>query len=99
MDKVLAIEDDPSVQRALRRTFETAGFDITIASDGSSAMDVFRTTVPRIVILDLRLPGRSGQDLCREIKRQAASVPILFSVLPATSWTKFSCWSSAPTTT
>src|SRR5215831_16445804 len=83
MDKVLAIEDDPSVQRALRRTFETAGFDITIASDGSSAMDVFRTTVPRIVILDLRLPGRSGQDLCREIKRQAASVPIL--VLSATT--------------
>src|SRR5271165_140018 len=83
MDKVLAIEDDPSVQRALRRTFETAGFDITIASDGSSAMDVFRTTMPRVVILDLRLPGRSGQDLCREIKRQAASVPIL--VLSAAS--------------
>jgi len=83
MDKVLAIEDDPSVQRALRRTFETAGFDITIASDGTSAMDVFRATMPRVVILDLRLPGRSGQDLCREIKRQAASVPIL--VLSAAS--------------
>jgi len=83
MDKVLAIEDDPSVQRALRRTFETAGFDITIASDGTSAMDVFRSTMPRVVILDLRLPGRSGQDLCREIKRQAASVPIL--VLSAAS--------------
>jgi two-component system, OmpR family, KDP operon response regulator KdpE len=80
---VLAIEDDPSVQRALRRTFESAGFDITIAPDGSSAMDVFRTTMPRVVILDLRLPGRSGQDLCREIKRQAASVPIL--VLSAAS--------------
>src|SRR5208337_1561822 len=83
MDKVLAIEDDPSVQRALRRTFETAGFDITIAPDGSSAMDVFRTTMPRVVILDLRLPGRSGQDICREIKRHAASVPIL--VLSAAS--------------
>lgn len=77
MDKVLAIEDDPSVQRALRRTFETAGFDITVASDGSAAMEVFRSTSPRVVILDLRLPGRSGQDICREIKRQAPSVPIL----------------------
>jgi CheY-like chemotaxis protein len=64
-------------KRALRRMFETAGFDITIAPDGTSAMDVFRTTLPRVVILDLRLPGRSGQDLCREIKRQAATVPIL----------------------
>ena len=35
MDKVLAIEDDPAVQRALRRTFETAGFDVTIAPDGA----------------------------------------------------------------
>src|SRR6516162_11906260 len=83
MDKVLAIEDDPAVQRALRRTFETAGFDITIASDGSSAMDVFRSTSPRVVILDLRLPGRSGQDICREIKRQSPTVPIL--VLSAAS--------------
>ena len=69
MDKVLAIEDDPAVQRALRRTFETAGYDVTIAPDGTSAMDVFRATTPRVVILDLRLPGRSGQDICREIKR------------------------------
>ena len=83
MDKVLAIEDDPAVQRALRRTFETAGFDITIAADGTSAMEIFRMTTPRVVILDLRLPGRSGQDVCREIKREAAAVPIL--VLSAAS--------------
>ena len=83
MDRVLAIEDDPAVQRALRRTFESAGFDITLASDGNSAMDVFRSAAPRVVILDLRLPGRSGQDICREIKRQAPAVPIL--VLSAAS--------------
>src|ERR1700692_1955484 len=77
MDRVLAIEDDPAVQRALRRTFESAGLDITGARDGTSAMDVFRATSPRVVILDLRLPGRSGQDICREIKRQAPAVPIL----------------------
>ncbi len=83
MEKVLAIEDDPAVQRALQRTFETAGFDIKIAPDGNSAMDLFRSTMPRVVILDLRLPGRSGQDLCREIKRQSATTPIL--VLSAAS--------------
>jgi DNA-binding response OmpR family regulator len=83
MEKVLAIEDDPAVQRALRRTFESAGFSVTIAPDGGSAMDVFRASSPQVVILDLRLPGRSGQDICREIKRQAPSVPIL--VLSAAS--------------
>ena len=83
MEKILVIEDDLAVQRALRRTFESAGFEVSIAPDGGVAMDVFRATMPRIVILDLRLPGKSGQDLCREIKQECSSVPIL--VLSAAS--------------
>ena len=83
MERLLAIEDDPAVQRVLCRTFEAAGFDVTIAPDGASAMDSFRATMPRVVILDLRLPGRSGQEICRDIKHEAATVPIL--VLSATS--------------
>ncbi len=67
MEKILVIEDDLAVQRALRRTFESAGFDVTIAADGAVAMETFRATAPRIVVLDLRLPGKSGQDICREI--------------------------------
>jgi DNA-binding response OmpR family regulator len=83
MEKILVIEDDAAVQRALRRTFESAGFDVSIASDGMMAMETFRATMPRLVILDLRLPGKSGQDLCREIKQESANVPIL--VLSAAS--------------
>ena len=83
MEKILVIEDDAAVQRALRRTFETAGFDVAVASDGALAMETFRATMPRIVILDLRLPGKSGQDLCREIKQECSNVPIL--VLSAAS--------------
>ena len=76
-ERILVIEDDPAVQRALRRTFESAGFEVEVAPDGGTAMDVFRATLPRVVILDLRLPGKSGQDLCREIKQEAATTPIL----------------------
>jgi len=83
MDRILVIEDDPAVQRALRRTFESAGFEVSVAADGAGAMEAFRSAVPRIVILDLRLPGKSGQDICREIKREASSVPII--VLSAAS--------------
>src|SRR6202142_3884761 len=83
MEKILVIEDDPAGQRALRRMFEFAGFEVSVAPDGGSAMDVFRETMPRIVILDLRLPGKSGQDLCREIKQESSNVPIL--VLSAAS--------------
>jgi DNA-binding response OmpR family regulator len=83
MEKILVIEDDQAVQRALRRTFESAGFDVSIASDGTMAMETFRATLPRVVILDLRLPGKSGQDICREIKQESSTVPIL--VLSAAS--------------
>ncbi len=83
MERILVIEDDPAVQRALLRTFETAGFEVSVAGDGALAMEMFRTVVPRVVILDLRLPGKSGQDICREIKRQSPAVPIL--VLSAAS--------------
>ena len=46
-------------------------------------MEIFRATMPRIVILDLRLPGKSGQDICREIKQEFSNVLIL--VLSAAS--------------
>src|SRR5580658_2912889 len=83
MEKILVIEDDAAVRRALRRTFESAGFDVSVASDGAMAMETFRATMPQLVILDLWLPGKSGQDLCREIKHECFSVPIL--VLSAAS--------------
>jgi DNA-binding response OmpR family regulator len=83
MERILVIEDDQAVQRALRRTFETASFEVSVAPDGATAMDLFRSFVPRVVILDLRLPGKSGQDLCREIKHESSNVPII--VLSAAS--------------
>src|SRR6516165_1639756 len=77
MERILVIEDDLAVQRALRRTFELAGFDVTAAADGAVALETFRATLPDIIVLDLRLPGKSGQDICREIKREASNLPIL----------------------
>ncbi len=83
MERILVIEDDLAVQRALRRAFESAGFEVSMVSDGAAAMETFRATLPRVVVLDLRLPGKSGQDICREIKKECAHVPIL--VLSAAS--------------
>ena len=46
-------------------------------------MDIFRATLPGLIVLDLRLPGKSGQDLCREIRNESTNAPIL--VLSAVS--------------
>ena len=83
MERILVVEDDHAVQKALRRLFETEGFEIEISSDGKSALEAFQRAVPSAIVLDLRLPLISGRDVCREIKQQAPSVPII--VLSAAS--------------
>jgi DNA-binding response OmpR family regulator len=75
--KILVVEDDPAVQRALRRLFESEDFAVDIASDGKSALDAFHSASPSAVVLDLRLPGLPGNDVCREIKKEAPSLPVI----------------------
>lgn len=77
MDTILVIDDDAAVQEVLRRTFITSGFQVASAADRATAMSVFDSEAPCAVILEPRIPGAAGQDLCREIRRRSASVPIL----------------------
>lgn len=83
MERILVVEDDRAVQKALRRLFEGESFAVEISSDGKSALDAFRQFTPAAVVLDLRLPAMSGRDVCQEIKKQAPTVPII--VLSAAS--------------
>ena len=83
LGRVLVIEDDPSVQKALRRLFETEGYLVEVHSDGMSGLESFQKAVPTAVILDLRLPKVSGRDVCRQMKATAPNLPIV--VLSAAS--------------
>ena len=82
-ERILVVEDDHAVQKALKHLFQTEGFEIEITGDGKSAIEAFRRATPSAIVLDLRLPVMSGRDVCREIKQQAPSVPII--VLSAAS--------------
>src|SRR6202158_2906784 len=83
MERILVVEDDRAVQKALKRLFEAEGFSVEISADGKSAIEAFRTAAPAAIVLDLRLPAMSGRDVCREIKQQAPGLPII--VVSATS--------------
>ncbi len=82
-ERILVVEDDRAVQKALRRLFESEGFAVEICGDGKTALEAFRATAPAAMVLDLRLPAMSGRDVCREIKLQSPSLPII--VLSAAS--------------
>jgi DNA-binding response OmpR family regulator len=83
MERILVVEDDRAVQKALKRLFEAEGFAVEISGDGKSALEAYRAATPSAVVLDLRLPAVSGRDVCREIKQHAPSLPVI--VLSAAS--------------
>ncbi|HXM65239.1 MAG TPA: response regulator transcription factor [Candidatus Acidoferrum sp.] len=83
LGRILVVEDDPAVQKALKRLFESEGYVVEIQANGQAALESFRSAAPAVIILDLRLPKLSGNDLCKEIKAQAPTQPII--VLSATS--------------
>lgn len=76
-DTVLIVEDNKPMQRTLQRLFESDALQVRVASDGVVGLETFRKQAPDVVVLDLKLPGISGKDLCREFKSIAASVPIV----------------------
>ena len=76
-ERILVIEDDRAVQKALKRLFEGEGFAVDIAGNGAAGLEMFRTAAPSVLVLDLSLPGTPGQDVCREISQAAPSLPII----------------------
>lgn len=83
MERILVVEDDRAVQKALKRLFESEGYSVESALDGEAGISAFRTSPPTAVVLDLRLPKVSGRDVCREIKDRAPALPVI--VLSAAS--------------
>ena len=61
----------------MRRILEQAGYDVIAAASGSKAINVLRTRKPGLVVLDVCLPGRSGADLCRQVRGESKDVPLL----------------------
>ena len=74
-ERILVIEDDRAVQKALKRLFEGEGFAVDIAGNGAAGLEMFRAAAPSVLVLDLSLPGTPGQDICREISQAAPSLP------------------------
>ena len=77
LKKVLVVEDDRAAQRVLKRLLEAEDFFVDLQSDGKSGLEAFHAIAPDAVVLDLRLPGLPGNDVCREIKKAAPAVPVI----------------------
>ena len=76
-ERILVIEDDRAGQKALRRLFESEGFTVEVAGNGTEGLEMFRAVPPSVLVLDLSLPGTPGQDVCRQISQAAPALPII----------------------
>jgi two-component system response regulator RegX3 len=76
MTRILVVEDEDSFSDALSFLLGKEGFDVTVAADGVTALEIFNRDGADLVLLDLMLPGLSGTEVCRQL-RQKSSVPII----------------------
>ncbi len=76
MKKILIVEDEPTLSDSLIFAFKKEGYETKAAYDGEEAIRAFYSYHPDLIILDLMLPKKSGEDICREIRR-SSEVPIL----------------------
>ncbi|HAI52719.1 MAG: response regulator transcription factor [Limnochordia bacterium] len=74
--KILIVDDEPSIQELIRFNLEQAGFETAIAADGFAALEMYESYKPDLIVLDLMLPGKDGYDVCKEIRRNS-NVPII----------------------
>jgi len=80
---VLVIEDEADIQNFISRVLELEGYQVLRAGDGKTGMDLLRDNPVALVLLDLRLPGKDGWSVLRDIKHDPDLSPIPVIVLTA----------------
>ena len=86
--RLLIVEDEPAMAGILQFNFEQEGYEVALARDGFKAMELFESTHPTpengepsppfdAIVLDLMLPGMSGYEICRRIRKLDPQVPVL----------------------
>lgn len=76
--KILIVEDDPLTLKGLATILSDEGYSVITATDGVTGLTQYKLAAPDIACLDVMMPGMSGYDLCREIRKVDPIIPILF---------------------
>jgi len=75
--KILIVEDDPHILLGLEEVLKGDGFEVAVCNRGDQALDAVTKHRPALVVLDVMLPGKSGYDICKELRAKKVTTPIL----------------------
>jgi CheY-like chemotaxis protein len=83
-ERILIVEDHPTMREAMRLVLEGEGFAIEEAADGRTALETIRNAPPDLVFLDLNIPGTTGADVLSSLKEDPATAAVRVIVVTAT---------------
>lgn len=76
-ETVLVVEDDASLRLGLNKALRSAGYAVRVAATGPDGLDAALAATPDLVLLDVMLPGMNGFEICEELRRRDADLPII----------------------
>jgi len=79
--KILVVDDEPQITKVLKTSLATEGFEVQAANDGQTALELFRSWKPQLVISDISMPQMDGVELCRRIRADSNIPLIVLSVI------------------
>lgn len=74
--RILVVDDEPQITRVLRTGLSSQGYDIRVANDGETALEIMKDWTPDLVVTDLSMPNMDGLELCRRL-RVGSKIPII----------------------
>jgi two-component system, OmpR family, KDP operon response regulator KdpE len=77
---ILIVDDEPQIRRVMRTTLTSHGYSVIEAKSGDEALDTLRSERADLIILDVNMPGTSGVETCREIRRTSDTPIIMLTV-------------------
>ncbi len=77
MNTILVVEDDPSIARGIQLALESEHFKVHVAATGEKGYALAQRTSVDLITLDLVLPDRNGEEICRDLRKNGVTVPIL----------------------
>ncbi|MGI0480348.1 response regulator transcription factor [Geminocystis sp. CENA526] len=91
MGNALIVDDSSTERKILLGYLQELGITVTTAESGEEALDKLKGSIPDIIILDVVLPGKSGFEICREIKADTATgkVPVIICSTKGSEMDKF----------
>lgn len=78
--RILLVDDEPQITRVLRTSLNAHGYDLRVANDGETALDIVKDWAPDLVITDLSMPNMDGLELCRRFRLKSKAPIIVLSV-------------------